>query len=155
MSIDFRGMMEQRFGSPQQPQQQPQPPQQPGGTFFPVHPLGPYSGPLGTAPGTPPGAPPPGSNGMPGSGGGGGDTMSHGGPGMLPGTTAINSLPQLRQDHMTQRWGVFGGGAPMPATLGDFRTARQAYFTAHPGQRPNLGGGLDGRHQRMAQLLQG
>jgi hypothetical protein len=70
----------------------------------------------------------------------------------MPGTTLISSLPQQRQDRMTQRWGIFGGGQPMPSTLGDFRTAKQTYFTAHPDQRP--GYGMAPRyHQRLAQAL--
>lgn len=51
-------------------------------------------------------------------------------------STAISSLPQGRQDYMARGWGVFGGGQPMPSTLGDFRSARRTYLDANPKQWP-------------------
>jgi hypothetical protein len=104
-----------------------------GQTYFPVKPLGPYSGPLGTAPGaTPsvPGTPMPSGPGMPTGGQMGGGRMEHG----FGADTAISTLPQMRQDRMTQLWGTFGGGQPMPATIGAFADARPISSLPQPRQ---------------------
>ncbi len=132
--------LSQRSGAPAVPAQAQ------GRTYYPVNPLGPFSGP--TAADFPNGQGAAAVAGNPGTGSGipgqfnmgGQHGYGMGGQGWDP-TTLISTLPQQRQDIMTQRWGMFGGGAPMPTTIGDFRTAKQAYYTAHPELRPQLGGG--------------
>jgi len=89
-----------------------------GGTYYPVNPLGPHSGATAANPPVP-GAAPPAAG------------YQRSDPAAL-----ISALPQQRQDRMTQRWGTIGGGAPMPTTVGDFRTAAQTWRQSRPSQYP-------------------
>lgn len=109
-----------------------------GNTYYPVNPLGPHSGP--TAAQFPNGQLPSGQPATPGTTSAPGlssgltsivDALHNrkGGQGNHYGwgSTAITSLPQPWQDRITQRWGMYGGGQPMPSTLGDYRTAMRSF----------------------------
>ncbi len=57
---------------------------------------------------------------------------------------AITDLPPELQSRLTQGWETIGAGQPMPATFGDYRTARQGYYEANPRPQRNRRGGLMG-----------
>lgn len=63
----------------------------------------------------------------------GGGSREH--RGLLSGfdpSTLVSSLSPDALARLTNRWGLFGGGAALPSTMGQFYDARTAYRQANP-----------------------